>query len=60
MGNWTILIQGIGQHHNGNIKDADRIAQETVAKLAEAGQGIHIAQFIGSMPVDISPVEKAE
>lgn len=46
MGNWNINIQGVGCHHNTNHEtDADKIAQDLVDKLVEAGQHIENATF---------------
>ena len=54
MGDWTILIQGHGQNGNaGDPRDADQIAKETVARLAEAGQILFVAQFIYGRPANL-------
>ena len=46
MGDWSIHIEGHGQHDNqGDEKDADVIAMEIIAKLLAAGQELHGAVF---------------
>jgi hypothetical protein len=48
MGNWNITIQGTGQHHNFDKepphhcdpRDANKMAQEFLARLIEAGHSI--------------------
>ena len=47
MCNWTILIEGTGQHHNNeDPKDANVMFSEFVGKLRESGQNIEHATFI--------------
>lgn len=54
MGNWTIVIQGTGQHHNfeqdadrkvtgQDPKDADKMARRFVQDLKAAGQNVEHA-----------------
>ena len=38
MGNWTIIIEGTGPHHNGKAGDADRIAVDLVKLVEGYGQ----------------------
>ncbi len=40
MGNYCIVIQGCGPHHNDLSSDADQIAKDTVALLKEKGHTI--------------------
>ena len=46
MGNWAIVINGVGCHHNTDYpQDANRMAKEFVEKLEEAGHSISHASF---------------
>jgi hypothetical protein len=45
MGDWTIVIHGIGAHHNRENFDADEMAQEFVHELAMQGHKIKDAKF---------------
>ena len=53
MGSWNINIQGIGQHNNDEArvgkasvaKDANRMANEFVQKLKDAGHTVEHATF---------------
>ena len=49
MGNWVIVIEGIGCHHNGaraaECHDADLMVKEFVDKLKAAGHYIEHASF---------------
>jgi len=46
MGNWNIIINGIGQHHNKrDPRDANRIAAEFVQKLKDAGHTVYFKSF---------------
>jgi hypothetical protein len=45
MGQWVIVIQGTGSHHNGLISDADKIAEALVGSLKTAGQYVEHASF---------------
>lgn len=46
MGNWTMLIEGTGQHHNNeDPNDANVMFSEFVGKLKEAGQNVEHATF---------------
>lgn len=40
MGQWTIIIHGIGIHHNGVSGDADAIGRAAVQRLRDAGSTI--------------------
>jgi len=47
MGNWTITVKGIGQHHNNEPSfDADGIALRFVKELLSAGQNVEKAEFV--------------
>lgn len=45
MGDWTIVIHGMGAHHNDKDFDAKKIAQEFVHELARKGHQIKDAKF---------------
>jgi hypothetical protein len=46
MGDWAIVIQGTGAHHNKEFpKDADRMSQRFVDELVEAGHEVRLATF---------------
>ena len=46
MGNWNINIQGVGCHHNENYQnDANKMADEFVQKLKDAGHTVEAATF---------------
>ena len=46
MGNWTLLIEGTGCHHNGKEEiDADLLAPKLVQQLRDQGQTIDHATF---------------
>lgn len=45
MGNWAIIIQGTGQHHNDQDNDADRIAAQFTDALVKAGHNVESATF---------------
>ena len=45
MGNWTLTIEGTGQHHNGKPEDADQIALEVVKRLQSVGQIVEHASI---------------
>lgn len=54
MGNWTITIKGLGQHHNnGSPHDADMIAKQLVRELTNARQTLESAEFVS----DSTPAE---
>lgn len=47
MGNWTIIIQGLGCHHNNNAQiDANIVAAGLTQELLGIGQTISRAEFI--------------
>lgn len=49
MGQWTIVIHGTGQHHNGgDDKDANRMLKDFVTNLRNSGQMIDDARFTHS------------
>lgn len=54
MGQWTIVINGTGAHHNRAEYDADWIAREAVEKLRKAGHSISGATFTYGARDDIS------
>lgn len=46
MGNWAIVVQGTGGHHNRNYpKDANRMAAAFVQDLKDAGHTVESATF---------------
>lgn len=45
MGQWTIVIQGTGIHHNPDPKDANEIAKRFVKELTDAGHQVTHAAF---------------
>lgn len=46
MGNYCIVIEGVGQHHNGDYeKDADRLAELFVEQLRNKKHTITHASF---------------
>ncbi len=46
MGNWAIVIRGVGSHHNKAYDaDANRMAAEFVVKLRDAGHHVEAASF---------------
>ena len=49
MGNWSIHIQGVGCHHNGDSlpdpKDARKAAGRFVKELKDAGHHVESATF---------------
>ena len=46
MGEWIIIIEGKGMHHNNNPKDANEIAMKTIDSLKKAGQEITHTSFV--------------
>lgn len=48
MASYMIVIQGTGQHHGNDPKDADVIAKEFVKRLKDNGQNIKYSLFISS------------
>jgi hypothetical protein len=48
MGNWTIVIEGTGQHHNSHKDDADAMFEQIVAHLVKRGQTINHASITTS------------
>ncbi len=46
MGDWNINIQGVGCHHNkDNPTDAEKMAQQFVEALKNAGHSVSHATF---------------
>jgi|SRR5581483_4378389 len=54
MGNWSIVIKGIGCHHNSSPTDADRLAAEFVKQLRKAGQNVTGATITFGAENDLS------
>jgi hypothetical protein len=55
MGNWTIVIKGVGCHHNMDYKaDADRMAAEFVKQLRVAGHNVTHAAITYGGETDLS------
>lgn len=54
MGNWTIIIQGTGAHHNGDAEvDADAVAVMAVEQLRKQGQTVEVASFVSGGKTDL-------
>jgi len=54
VGNWVMVIEGTGQHHNGDDKDdADYLIKAYVKDLQRAGQRVHHASFTSGEQVYI-------
>lgn len=51
---WTITIRGVGQHHNHDAKDANRMAAYFVEQLRAAGHAIASATFDNGSSEDVS------
>jgi hypothetical protein len=45
MGNWCMVIQGVGVHHNGLALDADALLRDFVAELKACGHTIRDASL---------------
>ena len=54
MGNWNITINGVGQHHNGQPRDVERLAAEFVERLRANGHTVTVAGVTTGSAVDIS------
>lgn len=55
MGNYNINIQGIGSHHNENLRqDAQRMAARFVEQLKAAGHKIEHAEFTSGGKEDLT------
>lgn len=54
MGQWTIVVEGVGAHHNRAEHDADWMAREFVAKLKAKGHSITHASVTHSGREDIT------
>jgi len=58
MGSWNITIQGVGVHHNhATSTDANRMAQDFVCKLREAGHTVESATFTSGGRDDLQTVD---
>ena len=54
MGNWNIIINGIGQHHNKrDPRDANRMTADFVQRLKDAGHTIHYKAFTHGAADDV-------
>lgn len=53
MGNWAIVIRGIGPHHNNQPYDVDKMAKEFATHLEAAGQKIQSATLTYGGEVDL-------
>lgn len=61
MGNWTLLIEGTGCHHNGKPEiDADLIAPKLVQQLREQGHHIEHATFTSGGRQSAVPVVREQ
>ena len=60
MGNWTIIVEGTGPHHNQRPEiDADCIAAEFVKTLQSHGQNVECATITTSSRHTVFvPIEK--
>lgn len=57
MGNWAIIIEGVGWHHNnGRPDDADQLARQVVQTLVEAGQTVTHAAFVSGSAENFTPL----
>lgn len=46
MGDWILVIEGTGQHHNqGDSRDADVLSDQAVKMFLAAGQNLKVAHF---------------
>lgn len=55
MGNWTIVIEGSGAHHNKDRPaDANKLAEDFVAVLGGAGHTVEHATFTHSGRDDLT------
>ena len=58
MGDWTIIIEGSGVHHNRNLpNDANRMTSRFVKQLKEAGHTIKKGTFVLGYPEDVTKPE---
>lgn len=48
MGQWTIVIEGAGNHHGENEADAERLARQFVDLLTAKGHSVSHASFTNS------------
>jgi len=55
MGNWSVTIRGIGQHHNEKPQDVEVLAGEFVARLLRAGQNVLSAHVTTGGEIDLLP-----
>lgn len=61
MGNWTIIIEGHGCHHNSDPKiDANEATKAFVQTLIKQGHTINRADFVVGMPENILYPAKGE
>lgn len=57
MGNWTLVIHGVGIHHNNKPDDIDKIAPGLVNDLRLCGQYITGATLTYGGAMDVSSYE---
>ena len=61
MGQFTIVVHGTGAHHNEqNPGDADRLTDEFVSKLRDAGHSIEAATFTAGSRQHARPIPAVE
>lgn len=61
MGSWHIAVQGVGAHNNKDYpQDADRMTEEFVQKLVDAGHQVESATFTHGGKVSFSVVHDNE
>lgn len=46
MGNYAIIIEGVGAHHNSDPHDADQLAAEIADRLRAYGHNVTAASFV--------------
>lgn len=54
MGNWTLVIEGTGPHHNGKPEDVERLAAGIVKVLEQKGHYIEAAHVVTGKRDDIT------
>ncbi len=59
MGNWTVVISGVGAHHNDKESDADKIARAVVKTLKENGHDIKLSTFTYGAMSELVPPEES-
>lgn len=60
MGNWNIIIRGVGQHHNGMETDAEKFAERFAQEMRDAGHTIKSATITSGDEDDVTPTEPSQ